>query len=120
MNPTSRLLVQIGRKVRDLRKARGLTQEVLAEQADLHVVYVGEIERGEANVSVGVLERIAKALGVRVVALFPYNTPQKATTQSEVLAEEILDLILSQSPRTKRILLAALRTLTTELKRRNR
>ena len=120
MNPTSRLLVQIGRKVRDLRKARGLTQEVLAEQADLHVVYVGEIERGEANVSVGVLERIAKALGVRVVALFPYNPPQMATTQSEVLADEIQDMILSQPPRTKRILLATLRTLIAELKHRRR
>jgi len=120
MNPTSRLLVQIGRKVRDLRLARGLTQEALAEKAELHAVYVGEIERGEANVSVGVLERIAKALGVRVVALFPYNPPQKATTQSEVLADEIQDMILSQPPRTKRILLATLRTLIAELKHRRR
>lgn len=120
MNPTSRLLVQIGRKVRYLRKARGLTQEALAEQADLHAVYIGEIERGEANVSVGVLERIAKALGVRVVALFPYTPPQKATTQSEVLSEEILDLVLSQPPRVKRILLSVFRTLVSELKHRKR
>jgi len=38
----------------------------LAEQADLHPVYVGELERGKETVSVFALMRIAKALGVRV------------------------------------------------------
>ena len=43
-----------------------LTQEKLAEQADLHPVYVGEVERGEQTVSVHALMRLANALGVRV------------------------------------------------------
>lgn len=116
----SKLLVQIGRKVRDLRLARGLTQETLAEKAELHAVYVGEIERGEANASVGSLQKIATALNVRVVDLFPHVPLQKVTTQSEILAEEIQNLILSQPPRTKRIVLATLRTLLSELKRRKR
>ena len=56
----------IGEAVRSYRKRARLTQERLAEKAELHPVYVGEIERGEQTVSVHALMRIAKALGVRV------------------------------------------------------
>jgi transcriptional regulator with XRE-family HTH domain len=56
----------IGEAVRKYRLRSGLTQERLAEKADLHPVYVGEVERGEQTVSVHALLRIAKALGVRV------------------------------------------------------
>ncbi len=43
-----------------------MTQEKLAEKADLHPVYVGEVERGEQAVSVHALVRIARALGLRL------------------------------------------------------
>ena len=43
-----------------------MSQEKLAEKADLHPVYLGQVERGEQAVSVHALVRIAKALGVRV------------------------------------------------------
>ena len=48
------------------RKRILMTQEKLAEKADLHPVYVGEIERGEQSASVEALLRIAKALGVKL------------------------------------------------------
>lgn len=56
----------IGESIRRHRKAAGLTQEKLAEKADLHPVYVGEVERGEQTASVEALVRIAKAVGVRL------------------------------------------------------
>ena len=56
----------IGEAIRRHRKQAGLTQEKLAEKADLHPVYIGEVERGEQTVSVHALIRIAKATGVRV------------------------------------------------------
>jgi transcriptional regulator with XRE-family HTH domain len=43
-----------------------MSQEKLAEKADLHPVYLGQVERGEQTVSVHALMRIAKALGVRM------------------------------------------------------
>jgi transcriptional regulator with XRE-family HTH domain len=56
----------IGEAIRKYRKANKLSQEKLAEKADLHPVYLGQVERGEQTVSVYALMRIAKALGVRV------------------------------------------------------
>jgi DNA-binding XRE family transcriptional regulator len=56
----------IGDAIRIHRKACKMSQEKLAEKADLHPVYLGQVERGEQTVSVHALMRIANALGVRV------------------------------------------------------
>ena len=49
--------------VRSYREAAGLSQEKLAEQAGLHRTYVGQVERGEANVTLEVVQALATALG---------------------------------------------------------
>jgi transcriptional regulator with XRE-family HTH domain len=56
--------------VRAIRVAHGLSQEALAERADLHRTYVGSIEREERNVSLDNVERLAAALNVDISALF--------------------------------------------------
>lgn len=61
----------VGDAVRELRKAAGLSQEKLAEKADLHPNYVGEVERGEKTISVDALLRVAAALKVSVTKFFP-------------------------------------------------
>jgi len=53
------------------RKEAGLSQEKLAERADLHPNYIGEVERGEKTISVDALLRIAKALRCSVTTFFP-------------------------------------------------
>jgi transcriptional regulator with XRE-family HTH domain len=55
----------VGRAIRALRGARGLTQEQLADLAGVHRTYVGGVERGERNVTVETLSRFATALEVR-------------------------------------------------------
>ena len=59
-----------GRRVRDLRQARGLSQEKLAELADLHRTYVSSLERGQRNVSLENIHALARGLGVRPQDLF--------------------------------------------------
>lgn len=54
----------IAENVRRLRKARGVSQEALAETCGYHRTYVGMIERGERNISIATLEALAGALGV--------------------------------------------------------
>ncbi len=60
----------VGFKIRQLREERGLTQEQLAALADLHRAYIGQIERGEKNIGLVNLEKIAKALTVDIRDLF--------------------------------------------------
>jgi transcriptional regulator with XRE-family HTH domain len=55
----------VGETIRTYRKRAGLTQEKLAERADLHHNFIGEVERGNMEISLGSLLKIAKALGVR-------------------------------------------------------
>ena len=67
--PASDYRVVLGAAIRQKRKRSGFTQEVLAEKADLHTNYLGRVERGEEQISLASLRRIAKALGVRVSEL---------------------------------------------------
>ena len=57
---------KVGLNIRKLREERGLSQEQLAHIADLHRAYMGQIERGEKNIGLKNLEKIAKALKVEI------------------------------------------------------
>jgi transcriptional regulator with XRE-family HTH domain len=58
-------LEYLGKKIRAVRKTKGLTQERLAELADLHPTFVSEVETGKANYTIATLFAICKALGVK-------------------------------------------------------
>jgi len=60
---------EIGFNIRGIREHHGLTQEELADLADLHRAYIGQIERGEKNIGIKNLEKIAKALNVSIKVL---------------------------------------------------
>jgi transcriptional regulator with XRE-family HTH domain len=59
-----------GARVKAIRENRGYSQERLAELASLHRTYIGGVERGERNLSLVNIWRIADALGVSPCALF--------------------------------------------------
>jgi transcriptional regulator with XRE-family HTH domain len=61
----------VGDAIREARKAAGLSQEKLAEKANLHPNYIGEVERGEKTISVDALLRIAVSLKVPITRFFP-------------------------------------------------
>ncbi|MEI9477584.1 MAG: helix-turn-helix transcriptional regulator [Deltaproteobacteria bacterium] len=59
-----------GKRIRELRKSKGISQESLAELCGMHRTYLGGIERGERNPSLENIERISKALCITMVELF--------------------------------------------------
>ena len=60
------ILTQFGKRVRAERERRGISQERLGEMAKVHRTYIGMIERAEKNITLTNMEKIAKALGLRL------------------------------------------------------
>lgn len=69
----STLLKTVGKNIRNFRKVQGLSQEDLAELSGLHRTYIGGIERGERNVSLSNIEKIASALNTKPYLLLKEN-----------------------------------------------
>jgi len=59
----------LAQRIREVRAARGLSQEALASKCGLHRTYIGAVERAERNVSIDNIERIAVALGCAITEL---------------------------------------------------
>lgn len=66
----SELPIRFGRKVKELRKTIGISQNELAERVGVSKDYIGLIERGLRSPSLQVIERIARSLGVAIKRLF--------------------------------------------------
>ena len=63
------ILHKFGDKVRALRNEKHISQEKLAELADLHRTYIGSVERGERNISLINIKKIADALNIPISEL---------------------------------------------------
>lgn len=64
------ILKDFGNIIRKFRKKRGFSQEELSFRAELHRTYIGMIERGEKNITLMNIEKIANALNVKIKDLF--------------------------------------------------
>jgi transcriptional regulator with XRE-family HTH domain len=67
----SDLTVHFGRKLHQVRKTKGMTQEQLADAAGLSRNYVNDVERGRRNVTLATIASLARALDVRMAELMP-------------------------------------------------
>jgi transcriptional regulator with XRE-family HTH domain len=79
---TQTLTYKLGVKIRTLRETAGLTQERLAEAADISVKFTGYIERGQRSPSIKTLEKIAKALKVAPKELFEFPDDEEKACQT--------------------------------------
>ena len=64
------VLIKFGKKVREERTKLGLSQEKLATRAGVHRTYIGMIERAEKNITLENIEKISKALGLKIGNFF--------------------------------------------------
>ena len=67
-----KILQQFGKRVREERDKRGISQERLGQLAGVHRTYIGMIERAEKNITLTNMEKIARALGKRVAQLVDF------------------------------------------------
>ncbi|NQX45203.1 helix-turn-helix transcriptional regulator [Paenibacillus tritici] len=86
---------QVGDQIRHYRNLKGLTQEQLAEVVDTYGTYIGRLERGEQNVQLETLEKIADALQISVYALF--NHPQFDHLNNQEWIWQVVHLMEEQS-----------------------
>ncbi len=64
------ILVKFGKKIREVRAKRGLSQEALADIANVHRTYIGMVERAEKNITLLNIQKLAKALKIDIKELF--------------------------------------------------
>ena len=86
------VLERVGRRIREARASAGLTQEQLAEKADLAVSYVGQIERGLRDPSLKALNSITDALGLDLFQVFAPDASDDAfATKLTSIAATVAD-----------------------------
>lgn len=71
----------IGERIRHFRKEKGLSQEELADKANLHATYIGQLERGEKNATLESIEKVANALEISLEDLFRSIHPNPASQE---------------------------------------
>ncbi|MDT3425287.1 transcriptional regulator with XRE-family HTH domain [Paenibacillus forsythiae] len=98
----------VGDRIRAIRKAKGLTQQQLAELSNLDDAYIGSLERGERNFSIDTLEKIVAALNIQPVELFQNQTDLNEAeaaqrTAIDEYAVAVSELSVKQIDKMKRI-----------------
>ncbi|SEB02267.1 helix-turn-helix domain-containing protein [Paenibacillus sp. 276b] len=99
MNEDREVLKLVGARIRALRKERGYSQESLGEKGGFHFSYIGQIERGEKNVSLVNLAKIAESLDVNLIQLFAYIEMEEEfeVTENEKEISEIVQMLRDSS-----------------------
>jgi len=89
------LISRLGTTVRKLRQQLGLSQEGLAERADLHRTYIAGIERGGRNITLKSVDKLAKALNISVADLLDGSDAEsKPASGPRDQASDIIDILL--------------------------
>ena len=66
----SKIDIQFGARIAELRKQLNISQEELAERCGVHRTYIGSIERGEKSPTLNTIEKFARGLNVELIDLF--------------------------------------------------
>jgi transcriptional regulator with XRE-family HTH domain len=92
----------LGRRIRALRKSKGLTQEQLGAACGVNYKFVGGIERGEENPSLSILQKISEGLGMEVIELFRFHHEE---SDADKLKKMITDIIKDEKSERLQLIL---------------
>lgn len=93
---------ELGERLRAYRTQRGWSQEEMAERADLHTTYIGQLERGEKNATIESISKVAAALDISLSKLF--ENISLASSEKDI-PSRCYDLIQKQPLRDQKLLL---------------
>lgn len=79
----------IGQRVRGARARRGMTRKDLSQHSEISQRYLAQVETGQANISVGLLSRIAQALNLDIHELLPHSRSDRIAAQAQL--KQLLD-----------------------------
>ena len=94
MDEDQKLKVLLGKRIRSLRIEKGWTQQELAEKANVSYKFLGEVERGNQNPSIGILIKIIGAFNIELMELFRFSHEISSRTELE---KEMLKIIKKSS-----------------------
>lgn len=104
-------LMQLGTRVRDIRKGLALSQEQLSEIAGVHPTTVSHVEGGKVNLSVCIIRRLANALQMPLVQLLDITQ----TAQPDELMKTVID-IKSRSRKEQKLILETIKGMLSGMK----
>ncbi|RED54675.1 helix-turn-helix domain-containing protein [Cohnella phaseoli] len=96
----SEILMNVGKRIREIRKAQGLSQSALAEKCGFTFSYIGGVERAEKNISLLNLEKIAEGLDVGVHQFFTYSYQYEQLPTNEKVIQEIVSMLVRHDVQT--------------------
>ncbi|MGG4203769.1 helix-turn-helix transcriptional regulator [Paenibacillus jamilae] len=110
----TKLRNSVGERIRTIRKAKGLTQQQLAELSGLDDAYIGSVERGERNFSIDTLEKVLTALNVSISELM---FSKEHMTEDETIRQEAVDEFVALTSRLNEEQIGILRRVSKEVSR---
>ncbi len=84
---------EVGRRMRELRRLRGLSQEELAERAGLTLEAISRAERGRSEITISSLVQVCEAMGLHLSEFFARHAPPAAAAPQSRAAARLLSLI---------------------------
>lgn len=87
------LIALFGQRLRQLRKAKGFTQERLALESGCDTSYIGLVERGKKSVSLRIIEKVSHTLGVQPLEMFAFRDVAEGEEGDRRIRETFASLI---------------------------
>lgn len=99
----------IGNRLREIRLRNGLSQEQTANTADITAAYLGQVERGEKNITVLVLEKICNVFNISLHDFFAPEKNNDKQTDIDEISVQILNQLKNKSAAEKKKILRVIK-----------
>ncbi len=88
----SDISIKLGKQIRNIRHSKGISQEKLAEIANLNVSFIGQIERGVKKPTVETIEKIVNALDISFYELFSFKEIKDKSLNSSITDKIVFEI----------------------------